>query len=602
MSGHFTPKRLIVLVILSMASQLLFTHTAIGKELLREGEGMDMHLFRPAVDTKGHFTTDGTDVLPHKSFSLGMTLDFGFNHFIAVEMAEDAYAETKMDKAIRAIFFANIGLKNRFVLGVQIPMGITSGVGYNPTGDEDDENANEWSTIGAFGDLAIHAKAVLLRVNRYPIGLGAVVQYQFGSGPSELLMGEPGNAGAISGKIVVDTAPASWYRLALNVGARYPFGVVKDNHLHDGFDEGSEELLFHYGPTVNFGLGQSFAIYPDVFDIVLEAYGNQLADHFGDSKYLSMEGALGFKLYVDGRSHLMAGAAAGIPIAGTPEKYGFQNAQWRVFLGFAFEPSIDDRDRDGIPDDEDQCPDDPEDWDDFNDSDGCPDLDNDQDGILDREDSCPNTPEDKDGDRDEDGCPEEEKVPEDSDGDGIPDEDDECPDDPEDKDGYEDEDGCPDPDNDGDLLPDVRDQCPLEREVLNGFEDEDGCPDEGEALVTITNDQFQLLKGIRFKTASDVIIGDESFQILDAVVTVLTANPQIKVRVEGHTDSRGTRRYNIRLSNRRARSVKRYLVQNGIDPSRLKAKGYGPDQPVDTNDTDAGRAANRRVVFAIIQK
>lgn len=81
-----------------------------------------------------------------------------------------------------------------------------------------------------------------------------------------------------------------------------------------------------------------------------------------------------------------------------------------------------DRDGDGIKDDDDQCPDDPEDFDGFQDEDGCRDPDNDQDGILDVEDKCPNEPEDKDAFEDEDGCPDG-----DNDGDGVPDAADACP-------------------------------------------------------------------------------------------------------------------------------------------------------------------------------
>jgi OmpA-OmpF porin, OOP family len=98
-----------------------------------------------------------------------------------------------------------------------------------------------------------------------------------------------------------------------------------------------------------------------------------------------------------------------------------------------------DNDNDGIPDDIDKCPDMPEDRDNVEDEDGCPDFDNDNDGIYDSQDKCPNDPEDYDGFQDEDGCSDP-----DNDGDGIPDKVDKCPNTPEDKDGYQDEDGCPD--------------------------------------------------------------------------------------------------------------------------------------------------------------
>lgn len=133
-----------------------------------------------------------------------------------------------------------------------------------------------------------------------------------------------------------------------------------------------------------------------------------------------------------------------------------------------------DNDGDGIPDHRDAAPNLPEDFDGFQDEDGRPDLDNDLDGIPDTEDECPNQPEDFDGDRDHDGCPD---LVADADGDGIVDSEDACPDEPEDFDGFEDEDGCPDPDNDLDGILDVDDDCPDEPEDYDGDRDEDGCPD-----------------------------------------------------------------------------------------------------------------------------
>ncbi|MFN2370711.1 MAG: hypothetical protein ABR506_06075 [Candidatus Krumholzibacteriia bacterium] len=133
-----------------------------------------------------------------------------------------------------------------------------------------------------------------------------------------------------------------------------------------------------------------------------------------------------------------------------------------------------DRDGDGVRDRYDRCPGEPEDFDGFQDEDGCPDLDNDQDGIADAQDLCPDEPEDFDGHRDHDGCPDDFI---DRDGDGVEDRNDQCPDEPEDLDGYADEDGCPDPDNDLDGIPDELDACPDEAETYNGVEDEDGCPD-----------------------------------------------------------------------------------------------------------------------------
>jgi outer membrane protein OmpA-like peptidoglycan-associated protein len=131
-----------------------------------------------------------------------------------------------------------------------------------------------------------------------------------------------------------------------------------------------------------------------------------------------------------------------------------------------------DNDGDGIPDHLDKCPDLAEDFDGFEDHDGCPDNDNDRDGIPDDEDECRDIPEDFDGYLDSDGCPDD-----DNDNDNIPDSEDECPNSPEDYDGYQDEDGCPDLDNDNDGIPDSQDLCPDQPEDFDGFQDEDGCPD-----------------------------------------------------------------------------------------------------------------------------
>ena len=131
-----------------------------------------------------------------------------------------------------------------------------------------------------------------------------------------------------------------------------------------------------------------------------------------------------------------------------------------------------DNDQDAVPDLIDMCPNEAEDMDDWDDEDGCPEVDNDEDGVLDGDDRCPDEAEDDDGVQDDDGCPDP-----DSDGDGVDDAVDGCPDQAEDRDGFEDGDGCPDLDNDGDNLPDATDGCPMEPEDLDGFEDENGCPD-----------------------------------------------------------------------------------------------------------------------------
>ena len=250
-----------------------------------------------------------------------------------------------------------------------------------------------------------------------------------------------------------------------------------------------------------------------------------------------------------------------------------------------------DTDGDGIPDKTDKCPTEPEDKDGFEDADGCPDPDNDKDGIPDKTDKCPMEPEDKDGFEDADGCPDP-----DNDADGILDNVDKCPMEPEDKDGFEDADGCPDPDNDKDGVLDAADKCPNDP----GPPDNDGCPKKYEHIV-VTQEKIELKQKIFFDT-NKATIQARSFPLLEEIAAVLKSRATMTVRIEGHTDSRGKHAHNMQLSQSRAESVRQHLVGLGVDMSRMEAKGYGPDQPIETNKTAAGREKNRRVEFFITQQ
>ncbi len=251
-----------------------------------------------------------------------------------------------------------------------------------------------------------------------------------------------------------------------------------------------------------------------------------------------------------------------------------------------------DNDQDGIPDEKDKCPNDKEDMDGFEDEDGCPDYDNDEDGVQDTDDKCPIVPEDPDGFEDNDGCPDY-----DNDQDGIPDSLDHCPDKAEDKDGFEDTDGCPDYDNDMDGIPDSTDKCPTEAETYNTFEDEDGCPDkkpEGKPKAKEIKRGRVILRGVNFEFGKARLTND-SYVILDQVYASLVEWPEIKIEIRGHTDSVGSRIANKRLSFKRAQAVSNYLITKGITPGRLIAVGMGEDEPISDNSSAEGRAMNRRV-------
>jgi outer membrane protein OmpA-like peptidoglycan-associated protein len=299
------------------------------------------------------------------------------------------------------------------------------------------------------------------------------------------------------------------------------------------------------------------------------------------------------------------GARVGLPDLGLTVQVGggsglskgYGSTKYRVYASVAYaQPENRDKDRDGIMDDVDACPTEPEDVDDFEDDDGCPEADNDGDEIPDAADRCPNDPEDKDGFRDKDGCPEP-----DNDGDDILDADDKCPQEAEDKDKFQDEDGCPDADNDGDEIPDSADNCPDEAETRNGHQDTDGCPDESLAKFDANAARIVILDNVYFAFGQETI-KPQSFPVLKAVAGLLHANPNIKkVRIEGHTDDKGGPKRNKTLSQKRADAVRNFLVQEGIGTERLEPVGFGKERPIAEGNNKAAASANRRVEFVITE-
>ncbi len=260
-----------------------------------------------------------------------------------------------------------------------------------------------------------------------------------------------------------------------------------------------------------------------------------------------MEALAGVKYRTQKDLIFSAGAGGGISTAvGTPA--------FRIFFGLAYDSL------------KRSCQTGPEDFDGFEDNDNCMDPDNDQDGLLDEIDDCPNSAEDLDG--------------------------------------YQDDDGCPDWDNDGDGVPDQLDSCPMIPEDKDDYEDEDGCPEEGpgKPTVKITDTQLLLSSKIYFDF-NKVVVNKVSYPILDALAEALVSNSYIKkVRVEGHTDNEGTAEYNMDLSKQRAKAVVDYLIDKGVDSARLAFEGYGLTMPKASNQTEEGRAINRRVEFTILDK
>ena len=222
-----------------------------------------------------------------------------------------------------------------------------------------------------------------------------------------------------------------------------------------------------------------------------------------------------------------------------------------------------DSDGDGLKDSEDNCPE-IAGLIEFN---GCPDTDGD--GIQDSEDQCPNIA----GPVEFNGCP-------DSDGDGIQDSEDQCPNIA----GPIEFNGCPDSDNDS--IPDHLDECPMIKglAIFNGCPDTDGdgvmdkddkCPEEPGA---IENDGCPIYVPVEFATnigfeSGKATLTKESYPYLDQLVDLMNEDDRCWVKLDGHTDSTGSDAINQKLSQGRVDTIKDYLIEKGIDPNRIIAKG-----------------------------
>jgi outer membrane protein OmpA-like peptidoglycan-associated protein len=333
-----------------------------------------------------------------------------------------------------------------------------------------------------------------------------------------------------------------------------------------------------------------------------EFYGSTVVVKSGvfDKRSTPVEGIFGAHVKVGAGFRIGAGGGAGLT-------RGFGSPGYRVLLGIDWMSEIEerkDRDHDGIYDDEDACPDvagvhadDPK-------KNGCPvepekvveepppppPSDRDKDGIIDSKDACPDDAGPASEDPKKNGCPDRDK-------DGIIDKDDACPDaagvasaDPK-------KNGCPeDPDRDHDGIPNAEDACPDEPGKQDKDPKRNGCPQ-----AFIKDGQIKILDQVKFATNSTAIVpGKDSESILEAVKKVLTDHPEIKkVRIEGHTDNRGTAAANQKLSEGRARSVVTWLTKHGIEESRLSSAGFGQTRPMAENTSEDGRRLNRRVEFHI---
>jgi OmpA-OmpF porin, OOP family len=563
--------------------------------------GFALNRFEPAERGSQFFVNDTLDFRGGLRPALGATLDYGYKPLVVYDPAGN-----ERSALVRHQLFTHVGgalvIGERLRLGLNLPIAVYQDGESTVVGGDRLKAADK----AAIGDIRLAADVRILGEYGDAFTLAGGVRAWLPTGQRSQFTGDGSIRVAPQLMAAGDLGPFTYAaRVALLYRAR--------DDAYAGSPLGTE-LLGSAGAGLKV-LDKKLVIGPEVFA------SSVVTDSSSFMKTRGTPAEWLFGAHYDLGDFRVGGGVGG----GLTRGYGAP--QVRGLLSLEYVPAYEkpDRDKDGIVDADDACPDvagvsDPDpkkngcppateardtDGDGVSDAEdacpaqagprtndpqtnGCPDRD--QDGVVDKVDACPDVPGVAHADPKKHGCPP------DRDGDGIADSDDACPFVPGVRDSDPKKHGCPaDRDNDG--ITDAEDACPDVPGVRDSDPKKNGCP-----LVLITDKELKINQEVKFKFDSAVILS-ESDTILDAVKTVLAAHQEIKkVRVEGHTDNVGKAAYNKALSQKRAESVAKWLAAKGIDKNRLVAKGYGQEEPIDSNATDAGRANNRRVAFTILAR
>jgi hypothetical protein len=420
---------------------------------------VDVERFVPTLDDNGFLGVQGTRTPGPWRYNLGMWTSWSTNVLVVRTGREETDI---IDHRVTTDLFFQLGIGGRLGLALDVPLVAFQDANADPLGVD-----GRAVSATAFGDPRLVARyrfygenSIIERERNEGHGIAVLVASTLPLGQEDAFAGE----GAVRTDV---QALADFHVLGAGAGA-----MVGWRHRF-----GTRDLLgVRFRDEVSFGVALKLPI-PVTRDLlgILEVRGATDAGSPFDESTTAFEGDLGVRIIRGGLS-LTGGVGTGFT-------NGVGAPAFRAMLGLSWAPRMRDSDNDGIPDERDDCVHLPEDFDGFQDSDGCMDPDNDDDFIPDEDDECPNEPAEEGRDEDEDGCTD---PIEDSDGDGVADTDDQCPQAAEDRDEYQDDDGCPEPDNDGDGVEDGDDACPQEPEDVDGHEDADGCADpdnDGDGVV-----------------------------------------------------------------------------------------------------------------------
>lgn len=506
-------------------------------------DAFELNQFRPTPLTSDGFAVAGAQSPGHLGFNAALTLDYAKEPLVVELATKDQYAVVTHQLAMHLTLALGLGSRGTLFAGVPVnlvmngddpPRGIVTrlprpdGAGLG--------DAYLGARVRIAGDE--HSRATFALQATLSAPLASVSSSQRYSG-DDMVQFDP--------RALLDIHLGRT-TLRANLGAR----IRQPEHVLG-------TVVSH---ALTYGLGLQYAFERAPVRLLADLYGSSVFEDFFGGPTSPLEALFGAKYQHASGFHAALAAGPGITHGiGTPELRALAT------LGFARDTRVEPQAK-PAPAPEPAPEPTPE-----------PLPDADGDGVLLPADACPDQPEDRDGNADDDGCPDL-----DDDRDGVPDASDRCPGEAEDLDGFEDEDGCADADNDKDGIRDASDECPLEA----GEASQKGCPilrvDESHGTLSV-------LGRVRFAPGDDHALPG-GVATLRRIKSELAKNPALtRLRIEGHADARGHNVANMNLSKRRARTIARWLRDNGVAVERLHIIACGEAAA----DEESDGAKDRRV-------
>jgi len=373
----------------------LLISTSASSQATKSGE-FSVQKFSPAIGPRNFVTVEGARTDGKMAFSLGLFGNYGQNPFVVTSCVSGSTCQaadvsklhtvTVVETIITGDLLASLTIFPRLQLGVRVPYTFAKGLGLDvdPTSTGFGQGTREGIKGSGFGDPLFEAKVRIIgsATDNHVLGISAFATAPVAHSSSATKDTFIGDSSPTAGGRLIYDVQLGRFNVAANLGGAYR----KEAFL------GSARL----GPEIRYGAGAGFLISP-VLSVLAEGFGSASVSSGGGNHVLETNLAAQLHPMSSKLVFTLGGGLGVIDGVGSPSM--------RLFAGAAFFNELSDQDGDGIGDDKDQCPTAAEDFDGFQDADGCPDPDNDGDEIPDAQDKCPNDPETINGVNDEDGCP-----------------------------------------------------------------------------------------------------------------------------------------------------------------------------------------------------